>query len=83
MEKHPPRLVEVSSVPSIYIDGIARVTVCGAIIKVLCFELRDINGERVRMPHLEVVRPLESLQAGGLLKMVRAALAGDVTAPVQ
>lgn len=74
-----PRLVEVTSVPVVYSDGVAKVLVEGGNVRITFFEYRTIAGERVKMPILEMVRPVESCR--GHLPALIATAIGDHNGP--
>lgn len=76
-----PRMVEVTSIPVIYADGVGRVVVEGNNVRVTYIEYRTFGAERVKMPVLEMVRPIASLSPNGDIgKMIAAALGADGTA---
>lgn len=66
------RLVEVTSLPIIYADGAARVVIEGHNVRVIYFEYRRIGSERLRMPVLEMIRPLALCGIGQLKALVLA-----------
>lgn len=79
------RLVEITSLPVIYSDGPARVVIEGPIVRVTYFEYRMIAGERVRMPVLEMIRPVSSCVPGLIQAMIQreAAVAEDIGRALQ
>jgi hypothetical protein len=81
LQKAEPRLVEVSSLPTFYIDNIARVHVHGPIVRVTCFEYRLIRDELVRMPNLEILRPLAADIPAELAEQIARARAEMALAP--
>lgn len=70
-----PRLVEANSVPVIYADGPAMVEVEGSNARITFFEYRTLGAERVRLPVLEMIRPVTSCRAGEVMEMIMDALA--------
>lgn len=70
-----PRLIEDLGVPVIYCDGPARVSIEGSNVRIVFFEYRRIEGERVRVAVLEMVRPMASIQMGNILALIAAARA--------
>lgn len=68
-----PRLIDDATMPVIYCDGPARVLIEGSNVRILFFEYRRIDGERVRLGVLEMVRPLASIQMGNILGMIAEA----------
>lgn len=66
-----PRLVEVTSLPTYYIDGIAQVHILGPVTKLLGFEFRPANGELVMMPVMEIIRPTANDIPASVTAMMR------------
>lgn len=75
--KEEPRLVEVTSIPVIYADGIGKVVVEGNNVRITYMEYRTFGNERVKMPVLEMVRPLASIRPGEIMTLVRAFVGMD------
>lgn len=76
--KPEPRLVEVTSLPVFYVDGPARVVIEGSNARVTFFEYRTFGSERVKMPVIELVRPLASCGRGVLAALIEKALGHEV-----
>jgi hypothetical protein len=72
-----PRLIEDVGVPVIYCDGPAKAFIEGSNVRIVFFEYRRIEGERVRVGVLEMVRPLASVQMGNIVALIAAARAED------
>ena len=68
-----PRLIEDIGAPVVYCDGPAKVSIEGANVRIVFFEYRRFEGERVRVSVLEMVRPLASL--GNLSALIAIATA--------
>lgn len=64
------RLIECGSVAVIYADGIAGVFISEPNVRLIYFEFKEIGGERVRCPVIEIVRPLMSFQPGHLQRLI-------------
>lgn len=64
------RLVDCGPVAVIYADGIAGVIVNDPNVRIMFFEYREIDGERVRVPVVEIIRPIVSCEAGALLRLI-------------
>jgi hypothetical protein len=63
-------LVNDTSVPSVYADGIADVEIHGDIVRITYFEYRGAGTDRARYPVLEMIRPMASCQTGVIGAMV-------------
>lgn len=64
------RLVDCGPVAVIYADGIARAMMCAPNARLIFFEYREICGERVRCPVVEIVRPVTSFDPAWLRRMM-------------
>jgi hypothetical protein len=73
-DEKPPRLVEVTSIPVIFADDIGRVAVEGPNVRITYVEYRTIGSERVRMPVLEMIRPIEGVKVGSVQAMIADAI---------
>jgi hypothetical protein len=78
LKKTEPRLVEVTSIPVIYADRIGRVTVEGSNVRITYIEYRTVGSERVRMPVLEMIRPVAGIR-GVLAGIVADAMREDTS----
>ena len=75
------RLVEVTSCPVIYCDGLGKVVVEGHNARLTYFEYRTFGNERVKMPVLEIVRPVASCKGNEMMDhMMKAVGAGATSA---
>lgn len=74
-----PRLVDAAQIPSYYCDGVAKVEILGpngSNLRITFFEYRLHDGETVRMPVIELIRPVDSvISTADLQKMLRQAKA--------
>jgi hypothetical protein len=61
-------------VPVFYIDAIMSVDIVGPNVRIVLGETRRIDGAMVRLPVLEIVRPLESAMSQVFEKMLSAAI---------
>jgi hypothetical protein len=69
-----PRFVEVTSIPVVFSDGVGKVVVEGANVRITYIEYRTIGNERVKMPVLEMVRPIAGIKPGAVTEMIRSLL---------
>jgi hypothetical protein len=72
--KAEPRLVEVANIPVIYVDESGRVEVEGNNLRITYIEYRTFGTERVRVPAVEIIRPLVSLRPERLNRMIADAM---------
>lgn len=72
MDMEEVRLLEVDNIKTLYVDGIASARQCGANAKVIYFEYRMWCGELVRMPVLQMVRPIGTYEPGLINRMIVA-----------
>lgn len=73
VNKIEPRLVEVTSLPVHYADGVGKVTIEGTNARITYFEYRTFGTERVKMPVVEMVRPLASCSPDTLQGLIKQA----------
>lgn len=69
--ENEPRLVETTSLPIVYCDGIGKVTIESDVARVIYFEYRNFGDERVRLPVLEMIRPLSRMAFGTMKALFR------------
>lgn len=67
------RLIDVP-VQAIYADEIASAEIVGSIVRIMFCEKKTLDGERVRIPVVELLRPLESCLQLTLQDMLRVQL---------
>ena len=68
------RLIEVNSLPSYWINGIAKVEVFGPIMRITNYEFRRYAGELVKMPVIEIIRPTDADIVTEFKELLRLAL---------
>lgn len=68
--KAGPRLIDVTSIPVIFADDIGKVAIEGPNVRITYVEYRRIGNERVRMPVLEMIRPIEGVKAGSVQSLI-------------
>ncbi len=74
------RLVELGPVPVVYADAVARVEIEGGNVRMTQVVIRVIDGERVAVPVLEIIRPVDSYSVGRLQGMIDQARGDTVVA---
>lgn len=70
----PPRMVEATSTPVVYVDDIGKVEVEGANARVTFVEYRTVGAERLAIPCLQVVRPLTSCDGMRFNRLIQMAI---------
>lgn len=70
-----PRLVWLEPVPLVFCHRIASARIFGSDVNVLYYAMREIDGEIVGVPNLELVRPLEDCRRMTLRDMLDRQLA--------
>lgn len=68
-------VMEVNQVPEVYCDGACSAELIGDNVRVTYFALRRIGGTKMRVPVLEMVRPLKSFGQGSMGRLIAQARA--------
>ena len=68
-------LVEVDDVPVIFADGPAKVEINGDVIEVTYARQSTLDGRKVRLGVLKMIRPVRNCGKGGLWELISRALA--------
>ncbi len=74
------RLVESSSLPVLHVDGIGKVWMAGACLRIEWYALQNVQGERIALPNLEMIWPIAHWRPGYFRAMAEAVIAEEARA---
>lgn len=65
-------LVDLGQAHVFFVQGIARVEAYDTVFRTIFFEYRELAGRRVRIPNVEIIRPIASYVPNQLARLLHA-----------